>query len=59
MFQTELASAEQVNVKDRNAVAFQVNVPAGALEPGLYTCQVNIVDDVAGTFAFPRMPRTC
>lgn len=56
VFQTELVSAEQLNVKDRNAVAFQVNVPAGALEPGLYTCQVNIVDDVAGTFAFPRMP---
>jgi VWFA-related protein len=56
VYQTEMASADQINVKDRKAVAFQVNVPAGALEPGLYTCQVNIVDDVAGTFAFPRMP---
>jgi hypothetical protein len=23
--------------------------------PGLYTCQVNVVDDVGGTFAFPRI----
>jgi len=29
-------------------------VPAGALEPGLYTCQINVIDDAAGTFAFPR-----
>jgi hypothetical protein len=29
-------------------------VPAGSLEPGLYTCQVNVIDDTAGTFAFPR-----
>lgn len=56
VYQTEMAAADQLNVKDRKAIAFQVNVPAGALEPGLYTCQVNIVDDVAGTFAFPRMP---
>ncbi|MEW5983089.1 MAG: VWA domain-containing protein [Acidobacteriota bacterium] len=56
VYQTGLVSAEQLNVKDRRAVAFEVNVPPGVLEPGLYTCQVNIVDDVAGTFAFPRMP---
>jgi methylase of polypeptide subunit release factors len=24
-------------------------------DSGLYTCQVNIVDDVGGTFAFPRV----
>jgi hypothetical protein len=41
-------------VADRKAVSFEMIVPAGALEPGLYTCQVNVVDDTAGTFAFPR-----
>jgi hypothetical protein len=30
-------------------------VPASQFQPGLYTCQVNIIDDVAGTFAFPRL----
>ena len=29
-------------------------LPRG-LQPGRYTCQVNVVDDAAGTFAFPRL----
>jgi len=47
-------TAEQINVTDRKAVTFEMAVPPGALPPGLYTCQVNVVDDAAGTFAFPR-----
>jgi len=26
------------------------------LKPGLYLCQVNVIDDVAGSFSFPRLP---
>ena len=54
VLQTELVTAQQINVADRKAVSFEMIVPAGALEPGLYTCQINVVDDAAGTFAFPR-----
>jgi VWFA-related protein len=54
VLQTELVAAQQVNVTDRKAVSFEMVVPAGALQPGLYTCQVNVIDDAAGTFAFPR-----
>jgi VWFA-related protein len=54
VLQTELVTAQQVNLADRKAVSFEMIVPAGALGPGLYTCQVNVVDDTAGTFAFPR-----
>ncbi|HSP90232.1 MAG TPA: VWA domain-containing protein [Vicinamibacterales bacterium] len=54
VLQTELVTAQQVNLADRKAVSFEMIVPAGALAPGLYTCQVNVVDDTAGTFAFPR-----
>ncbi len=54
VLQTELVTAQQVNVADRKAVSFEMIVPAGALGPGLYTCQINVVDDAAGTFAFPR-----
>jgi hypothetical protein len=25
------------------------------MKPGLYTCQVNIIDEVGGRFAFPRL----
>jgi len=54
VLQTELVTAQQVNVADRQAVSFEMMVPAGALQPGLYTCQINVIDDTAGTFAFPR-----
>jgi hypothetical protein len=30
-------------------------VPADRFKPGLYTCQVNIIDEIAGRFAFPRL----
>jgi hypothetical protein len=30
-------------------------VPAESFKPGLYTCQVNIIDEVASRFAFPRL----
>jgi hypothetical protein len=28
--------------------------PIGALKPGTYICQLNVIDDAAGSFAFPR-----
>ena len=34
---------------------FKLEVPAGSLPPGLYTCQINIIDSIAGKFAFPRL----
>ena len=54
VLQTEQVVAQGMNVTDRKAVSFEMTVPPGALEPGLYTCQINVVDDTAGTFAFPR-----
>jgi VWFA-related protein len=48
--------ADQVTAPDRKAVVFQIDLPLQSLRPGFYTCQVNIVDDVAGNFAFPRWP---
>ena len=32
----------------------QFDVPVASFPPGIYTCQINVIDDVAGTFAFPR-----
>ena len=40
--------------KGLNAV-FQFELPANSLKPGLYTCQVNIIDEVARRFVFPRL----
>jgi hypothetical protein len=33
-----------------------MDIPLQALKPGFYTCQINVIDDVAGNFAFPRWP---
>jgi VWFA-related protein len=54
-FETPLVQTTELSAPDRTAAAFQLDVPAASLKPGLYTCQVNVVDDVAGTFAFPRL----
>lgn len=54
VFETPLVEATQINVPDRNAVAFQFDVPLADLKAGLYTCQVNVIDDAGGTFSFPR-----
>jgi hypothetical protein len=51
-----LVEVDRLAAPDRKAAVFQFSVPASALKPDLYTCQVTIVDDVAGTFAFPRLP---
>ena len=32
-----------------------VRGPRSRVPPGLYTCQVNIIDDMAGRFVFPRL----
>lgn len=54
VFETPLVQATQINQPDRDAVAFQFDVPLTSLKPGTYICQVNVVDDAGGAFTFPR-----
>jgi VWFA-related protein len=56
VYETKPIVAQEVTVADRRAVIFQVDIPLQALMPGFYTCQINVIDDVAGTYAFPRWP---
>src|SRR5207244_7944061 len=55
-FETPLIEARQLNAPERKAAVFQFDVPLAQLKPGLYTCQVNVIDDAGGTFSFPRLP---
>jgi len=55
IYETPLVSADAINVPDRDAVAFQFDVPLTQLKPGTYVCQVNVIDDAGGSFSFPRM----
>ena len=54
-YETPLVEAKQINAQNRHAAVFQLDVPLAQLKPGLYTCQVNVVDDAAGKFLFPRL----
>jgi VWFA-related protein len=55
-YETPLIEARQLNVPERKAQVFQFDVPLAQLKAGLYTCQVNVIDDAGGTFTFPRLP---
>jgi len=54
VYESKPLIATEVNVPQRKAVEFQLDLPLQSLRPGYYTCQVNIIDDVAGNYAFPR-----
>jgi VWFA-related protein len=55
VFETPSVERTVLDSLDRKAAIFQFEVAADQFKPGLYTCQVNIVDEVAGTFTFPRL----
>ena len=55
VFETPSVERSVVDAADRKAALFQFEIPAGSLTPGLYTCQINIIDAAASTFAFPRV----
>jgi hypothetical protein len=54
-YETPLVESQQLNAPDRKAAVFQLDVPLTQLKPGFYTCQVNVIDDAAGQFRFPRL----
>ena len=54
-YETPLLESQQLNAPERKAAIFQLDVPLTQLKPGFYTCQVNVIDDAAGQFRFPRL----
>src|SRR5229473_2008234 len=56
IYESKPVVANEVTAPDRKAVIFQMDLTLQALKPGLYLCQVNVIDDVAGSFSFPRIP---
>ena len=55
LFETPVVETTQLTAPDRKTAVFQFDVPASSLPPGLYTCQINVIDDSAGSFMFPRL----
>jgi VWFA-related protein len=56
VYESKQVVANEVTAPDRKAVIFQIDLPLQSLKPGFYTCQINVIDDNAGNFAFPRWP---
>jgi VWFA-related protein len=54
VYETPLVQAKAINVDGRDAVAIEMDVPLAGLKPGTYLCQLNVIDDAGGSFAFPR-----
>ena len=53
-WQTPVLVHDAPNAVGRDAVAIQMDLPLDALHPGEYIAQLNVIDDVAGSYAFPR-----
>jgi VWFA-related protein len=56
VYETKPIVAQEITAPDRRAVVFQMEIPLQSLKPGFYTCQINVIDDVGGNYAFPRWP---
>ena len=55
IFETPAVTRAAIDAPDRKAALFQFEIPANSLTTGLYTCQINIIDEAAAKFAFPRV----
>jgi hypothetical protein len=55
VYETPVVERTALDALDRKAEIFEFEVGADNFKPGLYTCQVNIIDAVAGQVAFPRL----
>ena len=55
VFETPVVTRTAIDEPNRRAVVFQFEVPAEQFRPGTYTCQINIIDSIASTVAFPRL----
>lgn len=55
VFESSLVELTDLNARDRKAGVFQLDLLLSPLKPGFYTCQINVIDDAAGTFGFPRL----
>jgi VWFA-related protein len=56
VYETKPVVAQEITAPERKAVVFRMEIPLQSLKPGFYTCQINVVDQVAGNYAFPRWP---
>jgi VWFA-related protein len=54
VYETPIVTMNALDVPGREAAAIELDLPLSALKPGRYIGQLNVIDDAAGAFAFPR-----
>ena len=54
VFESSMVELTELNARDRKAGVFELDLPLSSFAPGFYTGQVNVIDDAAGSFLFPR-----
>jgi hypothetical protein len=55
VYETPIVERTSLDAVDRKAAIFEFEVDAKTFTPGLYTCQVNVIDATAGQFSFSRL----
>lgn len=55
-FESEPMRVTEAPAQRRRIVPFEFQMPLAKLQPGEYTCQVNVIDHASGKFAFSRSP---
>ena len=55
VYETPIVERTALDAADRKAAIFEFEVDARTFTPGLYTCQVNVIDATAGQFSFSRL----
>jgi VWFA-related protein len=55
VFETPMVERTMIDEPTRKAIVFQFEVPANSFKPGVYECQINVIDTVAQHVQFPRL----
>jgi hypothetical protein len=54
VYETPVIERTSLDALDRKAEVFEFAIDGDMFKPGVYTCQVNVIDEVAGAVAFQR-----
>ena len=55
VYETPVVERTVIDAADRKAQIFEFVVDANNFKPGVYTCQVNVIDAVSGAANFQRL----
>jgi len=54
VYETPMVERTEIDAPTKKAQVYQFEVDANKFKPGVYTCQVTVIDEVSGKFGFQR-----